>query len=128
MLKEVATMDIGQLIVDHAKPVLRKGDYVYEGPLAAEKWTRTEDGFFLVLLKLGNGERYMHLRCPTLYYPQIDSYFHSREAAEKAFAETARKPYREPVPVHEQFASAEAKERYEREMAEMVEEARRQRQ
>src|SRR4051794_28810681 len=121
-------MDIGQLIVDHAKPVLRKGDYAYEGPLVAEKWARTEDGFFLVLLKLGNGERYMHLRCPTLYYPQIGSYFHSRETAEKAYEEATREPYREPIPVHEKFASPEAKERYVREMAEIVEKGRRQRQ
>ena len=70
----------------------------------------------------------MHLRCPTLYYPQIGSYFHSRETAEKAYEEVTREPYQEPKPVHEQFASPEAKERYEREMAEIVEEGRRQRQ
>ena len=64
-----APMDIGQLIVDRAKPVLREGGYAYEGPLVAEKWTRLPDGDFLVLLKLGNGDRYMHLRCVTLYPP-----------------------------------------------------------
>jgi hypothetical protein len=30
-------MDIGQLIVDRAKPVLHEGGYAYEGPLVAEK-------------------------------------------------------------------------------------------
>ena len=48
-------MDIGQLIVDRAKPVIREGGYAYEGPLVAEKWTRLPGGDFLVLLKLGNG-------------------------------------------------------------------------
>jgi hypothetical protein len=121
-------MDIGQLIVDRVKPVLLTGGYAYEGPLVAEKWTRTQDGFFLVLLKLGNGDRYMHLRCPTLYHPQVKEYFHSRQAAEKAYEEATREPYREPTPVHEQFASSDAKERYQREMAAIVEEGRRWRQ
>jgi hypothetical protein len=40
-------MDIGQLIVDRAKPVLHEGGYAYEGPLVAEKWTRLPGGDFL---------------------------------------------------------------------------------
>ncbi len=120
-----APMDIGQLIVDRAKPVLHKGGYTYEGPLVAEKWTRLPDGDFLVLLKLGNGDRYMHLRCVTLYHPRIGDYFHSRETAEEAYAAATRQPYVEPPGPHERFASAEAKAAYEREMAEIIEEGRR---
>ena len=118
-------MDIGQLIVDRAKPVLREGGYAYEGPLVAEKWTRLPDGDFLVLLKLGNGDRYMHLRCVTLYHPRVGDYFHGRETAEAAYAEATKQPYVEPPGPHERFASAEAKAAYEREMAEIIEEGRR---
>ena len=120
-------MDIGQLIVDRAKPVLREGGYAYEGPLVAEKWTRLPDGDFLVLLKLGNGDRYMHLRCVTLYHPRVGDYFHSRETAEAAYAEATKQPYVEPPGPHEHFASPEAKAAYEREMAEIIEEGRRRR-
>ncbi len=120
-------MDIGQLIVDRAKPVLREGGYAYEGPLVAERWTRLPDGDFLVLLKLGSGNRYMHLRCVTLYHPRVGDYFHSRETAEEAYAEAARRPYIEPPGPHERFASPKAKEAYEREMSEIIEEGRRRR-
>ena len=120
-------MDIGQLIVDHAKPVILASGYTYEGPLAAERWTRLPDGDFLVLLKLGNGDRYMHLRCVTLYHPRVGDYFHSRETAEAAYAEATKQPYVEPPGPHERFASAEAKAAYEREMAEIIEEGRRRR-
>ena len=105
------SMDIGQLIVDRAKPVLREGGYAYEGPLVAEKWTRLPGGDFLVLLKLGNGDRYMHLRCVTLYHPRVGDYFHSRETAEEAYAEAARQPYVEPPGPHGRFASAEAEDK-----------------
>ena len=120
-------MDIGQLIVDRAKPVIREGGYAYEGPLVAEKWTRLSGGDFLVLLKLGKGDRYMHLRCVTLYHPRIGDYFHSRETAEKAYAEATKQPYVEPSGSHERFASPEAKAAYEREMADTIEEGKRRR-
>ena len=106
-------MDIGQLIVDHAKPLLRRAGYAYEGPLVAERWTRLPDGDFLVFLKLGNGDRYMRLRCVTLYHPRVGDYFHSRETAEEVYAEATKQPYVEPPGPHERFASAEAKEAYE---------------
>ena len=121
------SMDIGQLIVDHAKPVLREGGDAYEGPLVAEKWTRLPGGDFLVLLKLGNGDRYMHLRCVTLYHPRVGDYFHSRETAEAAYGAATRQTYVEPPGPHERLASAEAKAAYEREMAEMIEEGKRRR-
>ena len=102
-------MDIGQLIVDRAKPVIRAAGYAYKGSLAAEQWARLPGGSWIVLLKLGIGDRYIHLRCATLYAPQVGEYFHSREAAEKAYAEETRHPFVEPAGPHERFASAEAK-------------------
>ena len=102
-------MDIGQLIVDRAKPVIRAAGYTYKGPLAAEQWARLPDGSWIVLLKLGIGDRYIHLRCATLYAPQVGEYFHSREAAEKAYAEETRHPFIEPTGPHGRFASPEAK-------------------
>jgi hypothetical protein len=118
-------MDIGQLIVDRAKPVIRAAGYAYEGPLAAERWARLPGGDWIVLLKLGIGDRYMHLRCATLYTPQVGNYFHTRDAAEKAYEEATRHSFVAPVGPHERFASSEAKAMYEREMAEFVEEGRR---
>ena len=86
-------MDIGQLIVDRAKPVIRAAGYTYKGPLAAEQWARLPNGSWIVLLKLGIGDHYIHLRCATLYAPQVGEYFHSREAAEKAYTEATRHPF-----------------------------------
>ena len=102
-------MDIGQLIVDRAKPVIRAAGYTYNGPLAAEQWARLPGGSWIVLLKLGIGDCYIHLRCATLYAPQVGEYFHSREAAEKAYTEATRHPFVEPTGPHERFASPEAK-------------------
>jgi hypothetical protein len=120
-------MDIGQLIVDRAKPVIREAGYAYKGPLAAEQWARLPSGSWIVLLKLGIGDRYMHLRCATLYAPQVGEYFHSREAAEKAYAAAIQHPFVVPAGPHELFASPEAKATYEREMSEIVEEGQRRR-
>ena len=120
-------MDIGQLIVDRAKPVIRAAGYTYKGPLAAEQWARLPDGSWIVLLKLGIGDRYIHLRCATLYAPQVGEYFHSREAAEKAYAEATRHSFVEPPRPYERFASSEAKAAYERQMTEIVEEGQRRR-
>lgn len=82
-------MDCGQLIVGHAKPVILAAGYAYEGPLAAERWTWLPGWDFLVLLKLGISDRYMHLRCATFYHPRVSDYFHSREMAEKAYDEAS---------------------------------------
>ena len=120
-------MDIGQLIVDRAKPVIRAAGFTYKGPLAAEQWARLPNGSWIVLLKLGIGDRYIHLRCATLYAPQVGEYFHSREAAEKAYALATRHPFVEPASPHERFASPEDKAAYEREMSEIVEEGQRRR-
>ncbi len=125
--KPAVPMDIGQLIVDRAKPVVRAAGYAYEGPLAAEQWARLPSGSWIVLLKLGVGDRYMHLRCATLYAPQVGEYFHSREAAEKAYALATRHLFVAPAGPHERFASPEAKAAYEREMTEIVEEGQRRR-
>ena len=102
-------MDIGHLIVDRAEPVIRAAGYAYEGRLAAERWARLPDGNWIVLLKLGIGDRYMHLRCATLYAPQVGNYFHSRDAAERAYEEATRHPLVEPLPIHERSASPAAK-------------------
>ncbi len=102
-------MDIGHLIVDRAEPVIRAAGYAYEGPLAAERWARLPDGNWIVLLKLGIGDRYMHLRCATLYTPQVGNYFHSRDAAERAYEEATRHPFVEPLAIHERSASPAAK-------------------
>ncbi len=125
--KPAVPMDIGQLIVDRAKPVVRAAGYAYEGPLAAEQWARLPSGSWIVLLKLGVGDRYMHLRCATLYAPQVGEYFHSREAAEKAYALATRHPFVEPAGPQERFASPESKAAYEREMTAIVEEGQRRR-
>ena len=58
---------------------------------------------------------------------RVGDYFHSRETAERTYAEAIKQPYVEPPGPHERFASAEAKEAYEREMAEIIEEGRRRR-
>ena len=84
-------MDFGQMIVDHAAPVLQRAGYHYDGPLVAERWNRTPDGNWIALLKLGHatpefGDRYLHLRGPTLYHLQLGEYFHSRETAEREYA------------------------------------------
>ena len=103
------SMDIGHLIVDRAKPVIRAAGYAYEGPLAAERWARLPNGNRIVLLKLGMGDRYMHPRCTTLYALRVGDYFHSRQAAERAYEEATRRPFVEPLPVHERSSSPEAK-------------------
>ena len=121
-----------EIIAPQLEPLARKAGHAYEGALVAEKWARTKDGNWLVLMKLGHGDekfgdRYIHLIGPTLYHLRLGDYFHSRAAAERAYAEATREPYREPTPVHERFASEEARERTEREFAAIVEEGRRRR-
>ena len=39
-----ACMNFGQMIVDHAAPMLQRAGYRYDGPLVAERWNRTPDG------------------------------------------------------------------------------------
>ncbi len=90
-------MDFGQMIVDHAVPMLRQAGYRYDGPVVAERWSRTPDGNWIALLKLGHatpefGDRYLHLRGPTLYHLQLGNYFHSREAAERGYARALVQP------------------------------------
>ncbi len=126
-------LDIGgEIIAPQLERLVRAGGYQYEGALSAERWARTADGSWIVLMKLGHGseefgDRYIHLRGPTLYHLRLGEYFHSRAAAEDAYRQATREPYREPVPPHEGFASEEDRERNEREFAAIVEEGRRRR-
>jgi hypothetical protein len=121
-----------QIIAPQLEPLVRKAGHAYDGALVVEKWARTKDGNWLVFMKLGHGsdkfgDRYIHLIGPTLYHLRLGDYFHSRASAERAYAEAAREPYREPTPSHERFASEEARERSEHEFTAIVAEGRRRR-
>jgi hypothetical protein len=91
-----AQMDTGGMIVALIEPRVYAAGHAYEGPLVAERWGQSRDGAWVVLLKLGHGsekfgDRYMHLRGPTLYHLDLGDYFHSRATAEQAYAAAVTK-------------------------------------
>ncbi len=119
-----------QIIAPQLEPLVRKAGHAYEGALVAEKWARSKDGNWLVLMKLGHGsdkfgDRYIMLRGPTLYHLRLGEYLHSPRSAEAAYEEATREPYREPPGPHETFASEGAWERNERVFAALAEEGQR---